>query len=157
MQDTILDMTKSSLQRYVDAVLFFLPIEVKIKDSNNVDNIYYTKEEEKSMGAKKEKMPLFSVDLQLIDNLPAYSFSPEDVVKTILDVFKHGLGALQEKEQLEQKLLPHLFKSNQKQFLKVPHLPEDKPRIPDNSNGRRELPDENIWVYDQFERLSNAI
>ena len=67
------------------------------------------------MGAKKEKMPLFSVDLTLgQNNMPAYSTSPEDVVETIKTVFRHGLGALQEKEQLEQKLLPHFFKSNQK-------------------------------------------
>ena len=38
MQDTILDMTKSSLQRYVDAIVFFLPIAVNVKDSNNVEN-----------------------------------------------------------------------------------------------------------------------
>lgn len=157
MQDTILQMTKSSLQRFVDAIVFFLPISVHIEDSNTVINSYYTKEEEKAMGAKKEKMPLFSIDLMLQGTAPQYSTSPEEVVETIKNIFKHGLGALQEKEQLEQKLMPHFFKSNQKAFLKVPLLPEERPRLPDNSSGKRELPDENTWVYDQYERLCTEI
>ena len=148
MQDTILQMAKSSLQRFVDAIIFLLPISVQIQDSNTVINSYYTKEEEKAMGAKKEKMPLFSIDLMLQGTAPQYSTSPEEVVETIKNIFKHGLGALQEKEQLEQKLMPHFFKSNQKAFLKVPLLPEERPRLPDNSSGKRELPDENTWVYD---------
>jgi hypothetical protein len=78
--------------------LYFIPISVQIQDSNTVHNNYYTKEEEKNMGAKKEKMPLFSIDLCLVGNGPQYSTSPEEVVKTIRDIFKHGLGALQEKE-----------------------------------------------------------
>jgi len=53
--------------------------------------------------------------------------------------------------------MPHFFKSNQKAFLKVPLLPEERPKLPDNSSGRRELPDENIWVYDQYERLCTEI
>lgn len=102
-------------------------------------------------------MPLFSIELLLQFNTPNYSTSPQEVVKAIENIFKQGLGALQEKEQLEQKLMPHFFKQNQKVFLKVPVLPDEKPRVPDNSSGKRELPDENTWVWDQYERLCKEI
>jgi hypothetical protein len=85
---------------------------VQVDDSNNVTNVYFTKEEEKTMGAKKDKMALFQVDLELNGNTPQFSTSPEDTVRAIESIFKSGLAALQDKEQLEQKLMPHFFKSN---------------------------------------------
>ncbi len=45
MQDTLLFMTKSSVQRFVDAIMFFLPKHVNVTDSNHVENIFYTEEE----------------------------------------------------------------------------------------------------------------
>lgn len=148
MQDTILEMSKNSVQRYVDAVIFLLPLQVQVFDSCRVENTFYSKEETAKQGAAQDKMPLFTIDLILKDNQPAYSTSPEDIVDTITYVFKRGIGALEEKEQLEHKLLPHLFKTNSKQYLKVPVLPSEKPRKPDSSTGKRELPDENTWVWD---------
>lgn len=76
MQDTLLEMTKSSIKRFVDSVIYFLPINVQVQDSNTVVNNYFTKDEEKAFGAKKEKMPLFFVDLMMDKNTPAYSTDP---------------------------------------------------------------------------------
>jgi len=67
-----------------------------------------------------------------------------------LKTFDHGLSALLEIGQLEQKLLPHLFKSNQKLHLKVPVKPPWMPDVPDK-NDKRALPDENTWIYVAFE------
>ena len=120
-------------------------------------NNYYTKEEEKAMGAKKEKMPLFYIDLMMDKNTPAYSTDPVQVVETVKSIFQAGLNALQDIGQLEQKLLPHLFKSNQKTFLKVPVKPAEMPKMPENTNGKRELPDEYTWVYEQYAKLVEEI
>jgi len=63
MQDTLLDMTRGSVKRYVDSVLDFLPLTVNVKNPNQVQNMYYTAEEIKRMGAEKVKFPLFRIDL----------------------------------------------------------------------------------------------
>jgi len=44
MQDTLLAITKRSVNQFVEEVLKFLPISVKIIDSNNVNNDFFTKE-----------------------------------------------------------------------------------------------------------------
>jgi hypothetical protein len=94
MQDTLLEMTKSSIKRFVNSVIYFLPINVQIVDSNTVVNNYFTKDEEKAMGAKKEKMPLFFIDLMMDKNTPAYSTDPVQVVETVKTIFQAGLNAL---------------------------------------------------------------
>ena len=88
--------------------------------------------------------------------MPQYSIEPMDVVVTIMTIFDNGLEALQEIMQLEQKLLPHLFKSNQKFFLKSTRRPREEPPKPD-PNDKRLLPDENEWVWFQFMKLKEKL
>lgn len=157
MQDTILQMTRKSVQRYVDSVIWFLPMSTAIRSSHDVTNVYWKEEEIAAMGAAKDKFPLFQVDLVLTEeNEVVYSHEPDDVVHTILKTFDSGLTALQEITQLEQKLMPHLFKSNQKMHLKVPFKPESLPEKPDPAN-KKLLPDENTWVYEEYDRLRRRI
>lgn len=157
MQDTILQMTRKSVQRYVDSVIWFLPLSTTIKSSHDVSNEYWTEAEVAAMGAAKDKFPLFQVDLVLTEeNEVVYSHEPDDVVHTILKTFDSGLTALQEITQLEQKLMPHLFKSNQKMHLKVPVKPDCLPEKPDPAN-KKLLPDENTWVYEEYDRLRRRI
>ena len=59
MAETILDMTKRSVKRYVDAVNWFLPINTVIRTSKDVVNVYYSADQIKAMGAAKDKFPLF--------------------------------------------------------------------------------------------------
>lgn len=157
MQDTLYDMTRSSVDRYVDSILSFLPITCKVIDSNTVEQAYYTNDQIKTMGAPKPKFPLFQIDLQLSEeNRPEYSHDPEEVVDCILKAFDSGLQALQDIIQLEQKLMPHLFKSNQKSYLKVPIKPSEMPIDPDPSD-KKVLPDENKWVYEAYARLRSRV
>jgi dynein heavy chain len=157
MQDTLMDMTRGSVKRYVDSVLDFLPLTVAVKSTAEVTNMYYSQEEIKRMGADKVKFPLFRVDLELgDDNRPQYSSEASDVCSRILETFKKGLSSLSDITQLEQKLLPHLFKSSTKMFLKVPVKPEEMPDKPDPEN-KKLLPDENAWVYEEFMRLRSKI
>jgi len=157
MQDTLMDMTRGSVKRYVDSVLDFLPLTVAVKSTAEVTNMYYSQEEIKRMGADKVKFPLFRVDLELgDDNRPQYSSEASDVCSRILETFKKGLSSLSDITQLEQKLLPHLFKSSTKMFLKVPVKPEEMPEKPDPEN-KKLLPDENAWVYEEFMRLRSKI
>jgi len=148
MQDTLLFMTEDSVKRFVDAIVWFIPHSTKITDAFNVENAYYTPAEIEEMGAPKDKFPLFHIDLTLndIDKL-VYSTSPKQVVKDILKVFQHGVKQLQEIPQVEQKLLPHLFKSNQKNFLKATKIPESRPEEPDAEDPRA-MADENAWIYE---------
>jgi dynein heavy chain, axonemal len=57
---------------------------------------------------------------------------------------------------VEQKLLPHLFKSNQKNYLKATKIPESRPEEPDAEDPRA-MADENAWIYEQKARLMDAI
>lgn len=109
------------------------------------------------MGAPKEKFPLFHIDLTLneIDKL-VYSTSPKQVVMDILKVFQHGVKQLQEIPQVEQKLLPHLFKSNQKNYLKATLIPDSRPEEPDPDDPKA-MADENAWIYELKARLMDKI
>lgn len=157
MEDTLLEMTQKSVHRFVDCITSFLPISCEVKDTNNVYNVYYTAEQIKALGAPKPKFPLFQIDVILNDkNEPEFSHSPEAVVESILKTFDHGLSALEQVVLLEQKLLPQLFKSNQKLYLKVPVKPESMPEKPDPAN-KKLLPDPNTWIFEAFDKLRTAI
>jgi hypothetical protein len=157
MEDTLLKMTEKSVHRFVDSICSFLPISSVVKAPNDVLNTYYTVEQIKALGAPKPKFPLFVIDMQIDeDNRPTFSHAPIDVVQSILKTFDHGLSALQEIGQLEQKLMPALFKSNQKSFLKVPIKPDSMPDAPDPAD-KRQLPDPNAWIYSAYEKLRSKI
>lgn len=157
MEDTLLKMTEKSVHRFVDSICSFLPIACVVHAPNEVSNTYYTDEQIKALGAPKPKFPLFVIEMMIDeDNQPCYSHSPGDVVHSIQKTFDHGLSALQEIGQLEQKLLPTLFKSNQKSYLKVPVKPTEMPESPD-PNDKKQLPDPNTWIYIAFAKLRSKI
>jgi hypothetical protein len=157
MQDTLQYMTKASVKRFVAAICDFVPIDCKIVDSFNVINTFYTPEQIAEMGAPKEKIPLFHIDLTLGDDMrPKYSTNAIEVVQTILTLFDNGIKSLQEINQVEQKLLPGLFKTNVKMYLKATTRPDFRPNDPD-PNDPRELPDENTWIYDEYDKLREVI
>jgi len=157
MQDTLLYMTEASVKRFVKAICNFVPLDCKVIDANHVNNVYYTPEEVAEMGAPKPKIPLFHIDLTVgEDRRPRYSTSAKEVVGSILTIFDAGIKSLQEINQVEQKLLPHLFKTNAKMFLKATHRPDYRPEEP-NPEDMKELPDENTWVFDEFSKLRDCI
>ena len=134
-----------------------MPLGVKVVDSNTVENSFFTEEELKKNEVLKTPSPLFSIDLMLgEENTAIYSNSPNDIVVTIMLIFDNGLKALQEISQPEQKLLPHLFKTNIKMFLKATYRPDFKPDEPD-PNDKKLLPDENAWVYEAYIKLREAL
>lgn len=90
------------------------------------------------------------------DGRPKYSTSAKEVVISILTIFDNGIKSLQEINQVEQKLLSHLFKTNAKMFLKATTRPEYRPEDP-NPDDKRELPDENTWVFDEYNKLRDCI
>lgn len=51
-------------------------------------------------------------------------------------------------------MLPHLFKSNVKSYLKATVRPLYKPEDPDPRD-KRALPDENAWIYDLYHTLTH--
>jgi len=44
MENTMLDLTRNSVERYVDCILSFLPISTTVKTESDVENVYYTPE-----------------------------------------------------------------------------------------------------------------
>ena len=52
--------------------------------------------------------------------------------------------------------MPHLFKSNQKNYLKATVIPETRPEEPDPDDPRA-MADENAWIYEQKCRLRDTI
>lgn len=154
MEDTLLELSQKSIHRFVDCILSFLPISCSVKDTCNVENVYYTAEQIKALGAPKPKFPLFQVDVHINANFePEYSTNAKDVQTSILKIFDEGLEALQNVVLLEQKLLPQLFKSNQKLHLKVPVRPRERPEVPDPAD-KRQLPDPNTWIYEAYQKLN---
>ena len=158
MQDTLLFMTQDSVQRFVEKICWFIPHETEVTDAYKVKNTYYTPEEVEKMGAPKDKIPLFDINLELSSDgkTVQYSTPIKEVVRDILHIFDHGIKQMQEIQQIEQKLLPHLFKSNQKNYLKATIKPQFRPVDPD-PNDPREMPDPNTWVYDEYDKLYNTI
>jgi len=95
MEDTLYYMTKASVKKFVAAICDFVPLEVEIKDSFTVVNTFYTAQQIKEMGAPKEKLPLFHIDLTVgEDKKPTYSTSPQEVVQLILSIFDAGIKSL---------------------------------------------------------------
>jgi hypothetical protein len=157
MEDTLLTLAQASVHRFVDCIISFLPIACVVKDTAEVTNTYYTAEQIKALGAPKPKFPLFQIDVNINDNFePEYSNPADEVVHEILKLFDEGLNALKQVVLLEQKLLPQLFKSNQKLYLKVPQKPESRPELPDPAD-KKQLADPNTWIYEAYTKLRSKI
>ena len=76
----------------------------------------------------------------------------------VLEVFDEGIECLQQIPQLEPILLRHLFKTHGKKMLKAPLRPREEPkRKPDDSNNKKFLPDENIWLWDSFTKIRESL
>ena len=156
MQDTLLAITKRSVNQFVEEILKFLPKSVKIIDSNNVDNEFFTKEEKEANDQLKIPFPLFQIELTTdsVTNEPRFSSTPAEISQVIQTIFDKGINNLKDIPSPEQKLLPHLFKSNVKSYLKATVRPLYKPEDPDPKD-KRALPDENAWIYDLYHTLTH--
>ncbi len=85
------------MQRFVAAILAFLPLDVQVHDSNTVSNFFFSEDDARKLEGQKEPIPLFSIDLMLgEENQPVYSTSPPEVLSTIRLIFDNGLKSLQE-------------------------------------------------------------
>lgn len=143
------------MHSFVEEILKFLPKGVKIIDSNTVENEFFTKEEKEANDQLKIPFPLFQIDLTTdsVTNEPRYSSTPSEISQVIQTIFDKGINNLKDIPSPEQKLLPHLFKSNVKSYLKATVRPLYKPEDPDPKD-KRALPDENAWIYDLYHSLT---
>lgn len=151
MQDTLLAITQRSVTHFVENMLKFLPHAVNVIDSYKVENSYFTKEEREANESLSDPFPLFQIELTTDLNTgdPRYSTSPAEVSQVIHAIFDKGINNLKDIPSPEQKVLPHLFKSNVKTFLKSTNRPIYKPEDPD-PNDKKQLPDENSWIFDLY-------
>ena len=164
MQDTLLHLTRESIHRFKDAILSFLPLKCEVQDINQIVNKFITDEEqaeidEDPFATSKDPIPLFTIDLILEDGSlePQYSVDPGDVVSTIMQIFDSGIESLQEILQIEQKLLPHLFKKeSHSMFLKATNRPKTEP-TPIDIEDKTQLEDENLWVWEAYKKLRSEL
>ncbi len=157
MQDTLLAITQRSATQFVDAILKFLPISVKVIDSNTVENVFHTKEEKEANDQLKDPFPLFQIDLTTdSNNEPRFSSTPAEISLIVQSIFDKGINNLKDIPSPEQKVLPHLFKSNIKTYLKATIRPLYQPEDPDPKD-KKTLPDENAWVYKLYHSLTTRI
>lgn len=164
MQDTLLVLTKKSVKRFKDSIMSFLPISCEVRDMNNIHNKFISDEEQAKLdddpySTSKDPIPLFTIDLILEDGSidPQYSVEPGDVVSNIMQIFDTGIEKLQEISQIEQKLMPHLFKKeSSNSYLKATVRPRTEPVKPD-PNDRRTMEDENLWVWDAYKDLRSEL
>lgn len=139
-------------------MLKFLPKSVNVIDSYKVENEYFTKEEREANDQLIDPFPLFQIELTTDLNTgdPRYSTSPSEVSQVIQAIFDKGINNLKDIPSPEQKVLPHLFKSNVKTYLKATHRPLYKPEDPDPKD-KKTLPDENSWIYGLYHNLTSRV
>ena len=138
MQDTLLVLTRNSIYKFKEAILAFLPLSCEVHDLTSIVNKFITDEDQAKLdedpySTLKDPIPLFSIDLILEDGgeSPQYSVDPGDVVSNIMQIFDLGIEKLQEISQLDQKLIPHLFKKEVGMYLKATQRPRVEPVKPD--------------------------
>jgi dynein heavy chain, axonemal len=163
MQDTLLVLTKKSIQKFKDAILTFLPFSCEVKDMIDVINRFVSDDEQAKIdddpySTSKDPIPLFSIDLILEEGAtePQFSVDPGDVVSNIMQIFDLGIEKLQEISQIEQKLMPHLFKKESGMYLKATERPRTEPSKADPKD-RRIMEDENMWVWDAYTHLRSEL
>jgi dynein heavy chain len=158
MQDTLLAITQRSVQQFVEQMLKFLPKSVKVLDSYRVENFFFTPEERESNDQLTDPFPLFQIELttDLATGDPRYSSSPAEVSQVVQAIFDKGINNLKDIPSPEQKVLPYLFKSNVKTYLKATQRPLYKPEDPDPKD-KKTLPDENAWIYVLYYDLTSKV
>jgi hypothetical protein len=131
---------------------------------NEIVNKFITDKEQAELdedpfSTSKDPIPLFSIKLELEDGSEEiqYSVDPGDVVSNIMQIFDLGVEKLQEIPQIEQKLLPNLFKKElHNMYIKSTKRPRIEP-IKEDPNDKRILEDENLWVWDAYKTLRSEL
>ena len=156
MQDTVLTLSKNSVQEFVDFLLSFIPEETIVNSTADVKIRFKTVYDAITQEPKPEPKPLFVLDLIMKPGqlMPQYGTDPKDVLRTVLDIFDAGNKTLTEIPQLEPQLLKHLFKTHVKKMLKAPIRPDEKPIPPEKPNI---LPNENTWLWDAYELIRDNL
>ena len=163
MQNTLLLLTKKSVDKFKEAILSFLPLSCTVHDLYQIENKFISDKEQEKVNedpysTSKDPIPLFSIDLILEEGgtSPQYSVDPGDVVSNIMQIFDLGIEKLQEISQLEQKLMPHLFKKETGMHLKATQRPRTEP-IKADPNDKTVMEDENLWVWNAYTDLRSEL
>lgn len=149
MQDTVLNLCKSSVYDFVDFILSYIPESTTILTTADVRNNFkkepsdaeetgpFFREDDlgevretkgwlqQQFRRDKDPEPLYVLDLILKPGqlIPSYNVAPAKVVQEVRDVFEDGVKCLQEIPQLEPRLLHTLFKTHAKKTIKAPIIP----------------------------------
>lgn len=163
MQNTLLVLTRKSIYKFKEAILSFLPLSCKVNDLCSIENKFISDEEQAKLdedpySTSTDPIPLFSIDLILEEGstAPQYSVDPGDVVSSIMQIFDLGIEKLQEISQLEQKLMPHLFKKETGMYLKATTRPRIEPQKADPFD-KTIMENENMWVWDAYTHLRSEL
>lgn len=160
MQDTLMDLIKANLNKYVDFIASFMPETTVIESITQVSNKYSDGYQVSSLGEedfRKLHTPLFSVDLRIIDGHIKYSDSPIFFKGTVLKTFSVTLQELGTIQEIEGKILDSKFKKKIDSYLSCPKLPEYAPDLGDGSDPLKKYENQNVWVWDLYKRLESIM
>jgi hypothetical protein len=161
MQDAMFSMIRRCYFGFYDFFVGYIPDEVEIKKCNSVKNTYadgnvidHQTKDEYWTPKKEDHLPIFLVSLtkSAKENVFQFSTSPEFFKTTLLLQFTVPLDSFQDITDIEQKILPELFK-NQKfdKFIKVPKRPLKQPEKMEF--GSLVIEDENQWLFELHEKF----
>jgi len=155
MEENILEISKQSLYSFVNGIISLIPKFTTVNGAGDVQNTFTESPVEEEQKAEV-KEPLFTIDLIIKQghDLPKYGPDPVKIPKDVLEIFDKGVTELQQISQLEPKVLEGLFKKQTTLFLKAPIRPKSKP---DASLNPDKMVDENMWVWELFDKLETEL
>ncbi|KAL4429885.1 hypothetical protein ABPG74_022908 [Tetrahymena malaccensis] len=182
MQDTIYNICNYSFNKLYEFLFSFVPDQVKIINSGDVQNIYDSKsntlqtsprvitiESQNGMNSMtslvdyqekpKKEFALYKIAVVSKDDTFQYSYDSNFFLEMLQAYFKNTLNKFQKIADIEFKLNSNFqFVHKSKQYVKAPQLPNSEPRRANlNETGDNRVDDENLWVWDLWVDLTQLI
>jgi dynein heavy chain len=158
MQDTMTDLIHTNFNKFVETIESYIPKSTTINSVIDVVNEYSNGELVDSKIDQKFKqkiLPLFAVELKIVEKKVQYSVNPKFFQGTVLRAFKDTLRELNRIPDIESKITGLNFKRRNDTYLNVPKLDEVMPAVPDPNERPKKYQSPNIWVWNLYTHLEN--
>ena len=169
IQDNVLELTQKSYYSFYEFIKSFVPEEVIINSTNNVENIWKKQEKKDPLDLTEEennddqkKKALFAIDLMKGINENEsflYSTPPKNAITSTLLIFDRVLDELTRIPDIESKFLQEVLKNPQKheQFVKTHRRPRLQPEIDPNDPPIKKYSNNEGWLWDLFNNLKDLL
>lgn len=149
MEDTLLSILKPNYYLFVEYVERYVPVEVNIASSAQVANLY----------RGPVLPPLFQIELvKTLDSEIVYNTKDSSFVHIMQGIFERTLEEFSKIPDIEPSILAELYKSHKiETYIKSPIKSKERPKLPDPQERPLKLPDENLWLWDLYDRLTASM